>query len=64
MVGGDDTLHGTFESCSYRSLVGRSLAIQADTSSPNSSGDGVNANGIDLCAEKSLFQSQLMISNT
>ena len=63
MVGGDDALHGTFESCSYPSLVGRSLAIQADTSSPNI-GDGVNANGIEVWAEKSLFQSQLMVSNT
>ena len=35
MVGGDDALHGTFES-----------------------------NGIEVLAEKSLFQSQLMVTNT
>ena len=26
--------------------------------------DGVNANGIEVCAEKSLFQSQLPVTNT
>ena len=61
MVGWDDALYGTFESCSYPSLVGRSLAIQAV--SPLQIGDGVNANGIEVWAEKSLFQSQLMVSN-
>ena len=31
--------------------------------SPLQIGDGVNANGIEVWAEKSLFQSQLMVSN-
>ena len=64
MVGGDDALHATFKSCSYPSLVSRSLVNQADKSSPIIISDGVNANGIEFCAEKSLFQSQLPVTNT